>query len=450
MNNPDNQLESSNTLWAPGTVRLEQGKVAAIPVAIGTDDMIIVTGSTTKAVLQPVPTSDPNDPLNWSSARKTVNFTLVCFYVLWTFVQLSLGFTAWGPLEDELGFTDDQLNSGVAINYGGLALGCIVFIPFIHKYGRRPLYVFSSILQLASVIWQAKTYTIGDYLGSNLISGLGGAISETVVQITIADIFFVHQRAAMSGWYLICVASGSFLGPVASGFIVESQGWRWLWWYCVIFMTINLILVVFFFEESKYVLTRNDRDALRVTTTPGMLSLAESRADDNTTTTPKIGGDLGRNTGEDRRSRIDTSILQKTYFQRIALVTTTPGSIAHYFYQPVVVLFCFPAVTYVAITYGVILASFAIMTAIQSVYLLDPPYNFGPNGIGLMNLAPFLGACIGFAISGFLSDRSIMVLSKRNGGVYEPEMRLWPALVSIMMLPGGILIFGIGLAQVRC
>jgi MFS family permease len=417
-------------------------------IAIRTDDMVTVTGSTSEAVLQPVPTSDPNDPLNWSSARKSVNFALVCFYVLWTFVQLSLGFTAWGPLEDELDFTDDQLNSGVAINYGGLALGCIIFIPFIHKYGRRPLYIFSSLLQLASVIWQAKTYTLGDYLGSNLISGLGGAISETVVQITIADIFFVHQRAAMSGWYLICVASGSFLGPVASGFIVESQGWRWLWWYCVIFMTINLILVIFLFEESKYVPLRNDRSAPLVATSPGIASPAESGAENNTTTTAKIGDDLEQDTRDQWRSRIDKSIPQKNYFQRLALVTTTPGSIAHYFYQPVVVLFCFPAITYVAITYGIILASFAIMSALQSIYLLDPPYNFGPKGVGLMNFAPFLGACIGFAISGPLSDRSIMVLSKRNRGVYEPEMRLWPALVSIVMLPAGILIFGIGLAQV--
>ena len=43
-------------------------------------------------VLFPTPSSDPNDPLNWSSARKILNFTLVSFFVLWTFVQLDIGF----------------------------------------------------------------------------------------------------------------------------------------------------------------------------------------------------------------------------------------------------------------------------------------------------------------------------------------------------------------------
>jgi hypothetical protein len=36
-------------------------------------------------------------------------------------------------------------------------------------------------------------------IGSNLLSGLGGAVSETIAQITIADMFFVHHHAAMNG-----------------------------------------------------------------------------------------------------------------------------------------------------------------------------------------------------------------------------------------------------------
>lgn len=66
-----------------------------------------------------------------------------------------------------------------------------------------------------------------------------------------------------------------------------------------------------------------------------------------------------------------------------------------------------------------------------------------------MNIAPFVGACVGFFIGGYWSDKTIVWLSKKNAGIYEPEMRLWLALMSAVLLPGGILIFGIGLARVR-
>jgi MFS family permease len=412
-------------------------------------DIFAVTDSRSRLILQPVPSSDPDDPLNWSTARKAVNFGLVCFYVLWTFVELDIAFTAWGPLQQELGFTVGQLNNSAAINYGGLAIGCILFIPFVHKYGRRSLYLLSSVLQLASVIWLAKSNTFGDLMGSNLMSGLGGAISETVVQITIADVFFVHQHGTMNGWYLIFTSIGAFLGPVASGYVVKSQGWRWIWWWCVIFMALNLILVLFFFEESKYIPVINGHSASRVTALAETNLLSEDRKDGGVEEPTKVDGDENQNTLERTSTTIDTTMPRKTYRQRLALVTTSEGSITHHFYQPAVVLFTFPAVAYAALTYGTILASFAIMTSVQAVYLLQPPYNFGPEGVGLMNIAPFIGACAGFFFGGYLSDKLIMRLSKRNEGVYEPEMRLWLALVSVVFLPGSILMFGIALARVR-
>lgn len=65
-----------------------------------------------------------------------------------------------------------------------------------------------------------------------------------------------------------------------------------------------------------------------------------------------------------------------------------------------------------------------------------------------MNIAPFIGAVLGFPFGGLLSDKSILWLSKRNGGIYEPEMELWLALPIAIISPAGILMFGLGLAYV--
>ncbi|KAJ5085977.1 hypothetical protein N7532_010748 [Penicillium argentinense] len=417
-----NEHDHDEAFWAPGTVVLED-----------------VRRTQGQLILFPTPTADPNDPLNWSAARKALNFTLVSFFVIWTFVQLDIGFTAWGPIQTELGFSLDILNAGAAVNYGGLAIGCFFFIPLVHKYGRRPIYIFSAALQFASCVWQAQTYTVGNFIGANLISGLGGAISEIVVQITVADVFFVHQHATMNGWFVIFQSTGAFLGPVASGYIVQSQGWRWMWWWCVIFFGVTLVCVIFLFEESKFVPILDGQSVLSGSQTAQVQD--DERKDsvlaDFKTTAPQEPTPQPAPVPE---------IKPKTYWQRMAWVTKTNESLWPHFYIPLITLFKYPAVTYTALTYGSTLAWFAIMTSLQASYMLLPPYNFDAIGVGLMNVAPFVGAMLGFPFGGYLSDKSILWLSKKNGGIYEPEMRLWLALPMAILGPASILMFGLGLA----
>lgn len=395
--------------------------------------MVSVTQGQDQLNLIPTPTSDPNDPLNWSSGRKTVNFTIVCLFVFWTFVELDIGFAGWEPMKKELSITTQILNTGAAVNYGGLAVGCIFFIPLAHKFGRRSLYIFSTALQFASSIWYAQIRTSGDLIGCNLISGIGGAISEIVVQMTVADIYFVHQHGTMNGWYVISQSVGTFLGPVAAGYITISQGWRWTWWWCVIFIGVTLLIVVLFFEESKYV------------PPPELLSESQSvsHLDDV---------DHKESAPEKRElesvPRQGAQIQPKSYRQRLRLITKTDESILAHFYQPLTTLFTFPAVAYCAVTYGFTLCWFAIMTSLVATYMVQPPWNFGANGVGLFNLPPFIGSALGFPFGGYLCDKWIMWLSKRNGGIYEPEMRLWFALPMAIICPAGILMFGLGLAYV--
>lgn len=65
-----------------------------------------------------------------------------------------------------------------------------------------------------------------------------------------------------------------------------------------------------------------------------------------------------------------------------------------------------------------------------------------------MNLAPFIGSCLGSVYGGPLSDFHILRLSQRNKGIYEPEMRFWLALPWIVVTPLSLLMFGLCLAHV--
>jgi hypothetical protein len=62
-----------------------------------------------------------------------------------------------------------------------------------------------------------------------------------------------------------------------------------------------------------------------------------------------------------------------------------------------------------------------------------------------MGLPPFIGTSLATIICGPLSDSIALRLAKRNGGVFEPEMRLWLCLIFLPLVPAGLFMFGIGL-----
>ncbi|KAE8378021.1 major facilitator superfamily domain-containing protein [Aspergillus bertholletiae] len=333
----------------------------------------------------------------------------------------------------ELGLTYATFNQASGSNFAGLAIGCLIFIPCVHKFGRRPIYLLSAIVQFACALWWASFHTAGELIGVSLLAGLAGSISEAVVMITIVDLFFVHQHARLNGIFLFMQSLGSTGGPIAAGYIVVSMGWRWMWWMIAIFLGVNFILVLFFFEESKYIPTGSRPSA----------SCSDHVAE----------YDDGRKPAElsilrvSSRSTAGVHHSRKSIRQRLALVTKTDMPMAQHFYQPLLILLSFPAVAYTAVTYGTILAWFSANASSGSYFLLEEPYNFSPSAIGLFHLGGFLGTFVATMTVPALNDWFIVRAAKQNGGIFEPEMRLWLSIPGALLDCAGLLIYGIGLGN---
>ncbi|KAL4814466.1 major facilitator superfamily domain-containing protein [Aspergillus spinulosporus] len=384
------EMESRNRfIEPPGTVTIED----------------LHHGQEVIVVLKPTPSEDPNDPLNWSKLRKLVNFALASFYTLATFVLLDIGTVIWVQLNAELGISWSNLNNSFAVNLAGLAIGCILIVPFAIKYGRRSIYILSSAVQLATAIWQAKMNTTAELLAINALNGLAGAVSEALVQMTIVDIFFVHQRASANAFYNFMVNMGAYLAPVAAGYCATAQGWRWIW--CEHGHT-----------DSKAQYEPPDAKSSGSTQTIGELATEA------------------------------VAYPRKPYRERLALITKTENPIWENAKRPLVVLVSFPAVTFAAFVRGCFLSWFSIIATTQSSYLALPPYNYNSSQIGLFNLPPFIGGVIGGILSGPVNDWYVLWRAKRNSGVFEPESRLHMSLPAIIATPIGLLVFGIGLARI--
>ncbi|KAK5044621.1 hypothetical protein LTR84_010635 [Exophiala bonariae] len=392
--------------------------------------------------LYPIPSSDPNDPLNWSKLRKGVNFGLGCCFVFFTFALINVIYIPYVQLVADLDFTFNTFTTSVALAFTGLATSSVLFLPLLHKFGRRWLYLLGSALQLAAAIWLSQMTSKGDLMGAYFFSGMGGGLSETLLQVTIVDLFFVHQRGTMSGLFLLANTAGSGLGPLAGGYIVTGQGWRWMWRWCGIFLAVNLLLVVFFFEETKYIPLLNSqpiRDEVQAVPSQQQQECL-NREEGHQATTAVQNNNLSR-------PAIDPSVKRKSTRQRLALFTNTKAPVLQHLYQPFHVLFTFPAITYTAVTYGALTTWFTVLVSVVESSIVYPPYNFSPSGVGLLILSVVIGCALGSLLGGPMNDKSAIWISARNGGVYEPEYRLYMALVASVPAIAGILMTGLGLAH---
>ena len=375
----------------------------------------------------------------------------LCSFI--TNLSLSIGVTTvtWGPMNRQIGFSWDILNDSYAAGCAALAIGGPLLIPFALKFGRRPVYVFSTACQLAFAIWSAKIYTVGDLIATNTLNCFFGALAECIVQMTVADVFFVHQRGRMNSMYCWAMTIGTSLAPMAGGYISRNHGWRWVWWWMAISFAVMLPIYLLSFEESSYSSVNDGIDIVNFEDG----SAATTKLDGTNLTTGEVDSKAAKVAlvNEERHANdveIDYSIPSRSYLQRLALWSSAPGPFSIFFrhsYQPLMVFARIPAVFYMCLVYSIVNSTVTVKLTLMAQLMPQSPYNFDSAQVGLMSLTSFIGTTLGLLLCGPLSDWSIMFLAKRNKGIYEPEMRLWVIAAFIPFVPAGLLMFGFGLAN---
>lgn len=111
------------------------------------------------------------------------------------------------------------------------------------------------------------------------------------------------------------------------------------------------------------------------------------------------------------------------------------------------ILFAYPAVLWSTFVYSLSIGWLIVLSeTVASIYQANP-YNFSRLATGLVYLSPFIGGIIGTAVAGKISDFIVKAMSRRNGGVYEPEFRLVMGLPVAICTALGMMGFGWSAAE---
>ncbi|KIW46523.1 uncharacterized protein PV06_02191 [Exophiala oligosperma] len=418
-------------LNVPGTEQL---------VDVNHDLQAVHAGGSSDIVLIPQPTNAGADPLRWNRFKKYYQLFLLALYACaFSYGENTLG-AAWTTVSSDTGVSLTNMNGGSALNYLLLGFVNIFWIPTAMKIGRRPVFLASTAICMCAGIWLGKFNGTASYMLAQVLNGVGTAAYQAVIQLSVFDMFYTHQRGRMLSFYLFGQQLGSILGLITGGSIADNLNWRWSQYIVACINAGVLVLLFLTFEETLFprFLFGSINGGVARTGEP-VSTVANAKDVENTLT----------RTESPSEPEVDNALApqfpKRTYLQKLKPWVYFPEdrtSYWQYFRRPFL-LFTFPNVVIAGVIFAFGCTAGIVSFNTISEIMTEPPYNWSTTSTGLIFLAALVGNFVGWA-TGVLSDHIVIFLARRNNGVKEPEMRLWTLCFSFVYAAVGYQLYGWG------
>ncbi|OAV91117.1 hypothetical protein PTTG_07888 [Puccinia triticina 1-1 BBBD Race 1] len=345
---------------------------------------------------------DPENPQNWSIARKW-SITVFC-----SVLTLNVTIASSGPSSaTEAIMSEFNVSSVVATLVTSLFLcgyvaGPIIWAPLSEMIGRRHVFIGTMglyfILQVPIAVPDSNLATIMTF---RFLTGLFASAPISNSGGVVADIWdAVHRNDAIS-FFTASAFIGPAIGPVVSSFIVESSlGYRWIFWVLMIGGGASWLASLMLLPEtySPILLDRRAKK-LRQETGDSKYYSAHEKADYSL-----------------------KAIVRRTLLRPFEMLIT----------EPILLL----VTLYLALVYGLLYGLFEAFPVIWG-----ETRGFTPWQTSLVFVGVGIGSVLGAIMNVYLALPMVRIVEKWHG--HPPcEMNLYGAMASAPMLVIGILWLG--------
>ncbi|KAJ5887744.1 major facilitator superfamily domain-containing protein [Penicillium taxi] len=392
----------------------------------GIDPGLLKHDSTGKIVLVPQPSDSLRDPYNWPRKKKelfTLTYAWGCGCVGGRSMTQSLTPVgpllggAFVPLAKDFGVSLSTFISGVqGGTIASVAVGSLLFNSLAVKYGKRPIYLATTIGLMVSSFWAAEANSFASFVAARVLCGLCMAPFEALIPASISDIWFVHERGFRMAIFNLGVLGGINLAVPIAAAIIQYSNYRIAMHSMGGAFTLMLILVFFFMPETAY-----KREALNIDTGEATVAVEGKGTLEQLEIAP---------TNEEQQ------VLANRPTPWIEEMLPYSGYINHVSFWNTLIrpfyLLASPVVLWATLLFTCCISWLVGISLTLSQIFSAPPYNFSVVSVGATNLSSFVASCLGTVIASPLIDGLVTKLSKVNGGVFEPEFRL-PVMISYLL-----------------
>lgn len=201
-------------------------------------------------VLEPQPDDSLNDPLNWPTWRRDVALLSLGFYCMLGGGMTPILAAGFNNVAQDFGTSESRVALTTGLFMMGMGLGSVVLSPTAILYGKRPVYLFAAICFVLTSVWCALSPNFPSLVCARIFQGFAVSSVECLPSATVAEIYFLHEKAYRLGIYTLLLLSGKNLVPLVSAAIIESLSWRWVFWIVAIIVGFAFCLLLVFVPET--------------------------------------------------------------------------------------------------------------------------------------------------------------------------------------------------------
>jgi MFS family permease len=129
----------------------------------------------------------------------------------------------------------------VDVSSGSQIITSAVIVPFStalsNKFGKRPVYLVGFAVAMVGCIINAVISNLAGMTAARVIQGIAVTPIEMILNASVGDMFYIHQRGKRIGFLALGVLVSFALSGIISGYVIEDLGWRW----CFLLLAIGAI-----------------------------------------------------------------------------------------------------------------------------------------------------------------------------------------------------------------
>ncbi|KAF8519538.1 MFS general substrate transporter [Gautieria morchelliformis] len=356
--------------------------------------------------LIPQPSDDPADPLNWPLKLKILVLVQVSFLAALGTLNTSIINPAYVPMAKDLGVSTIVASYQTSVVIALNGIGPFIWNPLANVYGRRPIYLFTTLLGFASAVGCGFSKTFTNLLVSRVFNGLF-PIALSLGAASVTDMFFIHQRGRAMGFFTVFLTTGAHIAPILGGVVGQFLGWQWCFFLAAILDGAMLLVIFFCLPETLYI----------------------------------------RSAGSYSQQPTQQRFTRATYIRSLFVFRKFPGRTLHLrqFFLPSLRMARYPSVLLPAIYYGMAYGFGSILPAVTVSHVFSQHFNFSTLVIGLAyGGALTVGGLIGELAGGMVVDYIIKHERQKHKERVEPEVRLKAIWTGEILVPVGLLMYGFG------
>ncbi|KAF2151906.1 MFS general substrate transporter [Myriangium duriaei CBS 260.36] len=337
--------------------------------------------------------TDPMNPRSHRKARKWLINLILCSGSLCTTCTAAVYTQTFAQLEKEFGVSRIVCTLGLSLYVMGLGTGPMVLGPLSEFYGRRPIYIGAFTMFVIWLIPCAVAKNIQTLLIARFLDGLAGSAFLSVAGGTVGDLFDKSELSLPMMVYTASPFVGPEVGPIIGGFINQYTQWRWTFYFLIIWAGFELAMIICFVPETYH---------------PVLLK--------------KKAVKLRKETGN-QQWYAPLEVMDKSVTKTVLWSCIRPFQLLTL--EPMCIFLCLIS----SVLLGILYLFFGAYPLI-----FEKNHGFTQSQSGLAFVGLFIGMATGVACDP-IWRRNYNRLVRKNGGISEPEFRLPPTILGIVIVP---------------